>query len=150
MNRDNIHIEGLWIQQGILISKWVRQRIYLVALVGILVMVATVFLVPALLGTRAAASEQFTAAGDWPTYGYDNARDNFNAAETIITPATAPQLKQKWAHAGANGISDELAVVGGTVYWGSWAGYVHASSASTGARVWSTFIGQTTDSSCVP
>ena len=150
MNRDNIHIEGLWIQRGILIGKWVRQRVYLVALVGVLVTMATVFLVPALLGTRAASSEQFTAAGDWPTYGYDNARDNFNAAETIITPATAPQLKQKWAHAGGNGISDQIAAVSGNVYWGSWDGYVHASSASTGARVWSTFIGQTTDSSCVP
>jgi outer membrane protein assembly factor BamB len=150
MSRDNIHMEGLWIQRGILIGKWVRQRVYLVALVGVLVTMATVFLVPALLGTRAASSEQFTSAGDWPTYGYDNARDNFNAAETIITPSTAPQLKQKWAHSGANGISDQLAAVGGTVYWGSWDGFVHATNASNGARVWSTFIGQTTDSACTP
>src|SRR6266702_4563021 len=141
MNRDNIHIEGLWIQRGILIGKWVRQRVYLVALVGVLVTMATVFLVPALLGTRAASSEQFTAAGDWPTYGYDNARDNFNAAETIITPATAPQLKQKWAHAGGNGISDQIAAVSGNVYWGSWDGYVHASSASTGSILWHTSLG---------
>jgi outer membrane protein assembly factor BamB len=150
MSRDNIHMKQLWIQRGILISKWVRQRVYLVALVGILVTMATVFLVPALLGIRAASSEQFTAAGDWPTYGYNNARDNFNAAETIITPATAPQLKQKWAHAGKNGISDQLAAVTGTVYWGSWDGYVHATNISTNARVWSTFIGQTTDSACNP
>jgi len=150
MSRDNIHMEGLWIRRGILIGKWVRRRVYLVALVGVLVAMATVFLVPALLGTRAASSEQFTAAGDWPTYGYDNARDNFNVAETIITPSTAPQLKQKWSHAGGNGISDQIAAVSGNVYWGSWDGFVHASSASTGARVWSTFIGQTTDSSCVP
>ncbi len=150
MSRDNIHMKQLWVQQGILISKWVRQRVYLVALVGILVMVATVFLVPALLGIRAAASEQFTAAGDWPTYGYDNARDNFNAAETIITPATAPQLKQKWAHAGNNGISDQIAAVNGNAYWGSWDGYVHATNISNNARVWSTFIGQTTDSACTP
>ncbi len=134
-------------QRGILIGKWVRQRVYLV---GVLVTMATVFLVPALLVARAASSVQFTSAGDWTTYGYDNARDNFNVAETIITPSTAPLLKQKWAHAGANGISDQIAAVGGTVYWGSWDGYVHATSISNGARVWSTFIGQTTDSACNP
>ena len=150
MSRNNIHMKGLWIQRGILISKWVRQRIYLVAFVSIFIAVATVFLVPALLGIRASSSEQFTAAGDWPTYGYDNARDSFNVAETIITPATAPQLKQKWAHAGANGISDQLATVGNTVYWGSWDGYVHATTISTNARLWSTFIGQTTASTCNP
>ena len=150
MSRDNIHMKELWIQRGILISKWVRRRIYLVALVGILVMLATVFLVPTLLVTRAAASEQFTAAGDWSTYGYNNARDNFNAAETIITPATAPQLKQKWAHTGANGISDQLAAVNGVVYWGSWDGVVHATRISNNARIWTAFIGQTTDSSCNP
>ncbi len=150
MSRVNIHMEELWIQRGILIGKWVRQRVYLVALVGVLVTMATAFLLPALLGTRAASSEQFTPAGDWLTYGYDNARDNFNAAETIITPSTALQLKQKWGHTGANGISDQIAAVGGTVYWGSWDGYVHATSASNGARVWSKFIGQTTDSACNP
>src|SRR5713226_9026843 len=150
MSRVNIHMEELWIQRGILIGKWVRQRVYLVALVGVLVTMATAFLLPALLGTRAASSEQFTPAGDWLTYGYDNARDNFNAAETIITPSAAPQLKQKWAHTGTNGISDQIAAVGGTVYWGSWDGYVHATNAGNGARVWSKFIGQTTDSACNP
>jgi len=150
MSRDNIHMEGLWIQRGILIGKWVRQRVYLVALVCVLVTMATAFLVPAMLGTRAASSEQFTPAGDWTTYGYDNGRDNFNTAETIITPSAALQLKQKWGHTGANGISDQIAAVGGTVYWGSWDGYVHATSASNGAHVWSKFIGQTTDSACSP
>jgi len=113
-------------------------------------LIGAAFLTPMLLGVRATSSEQFTSAGDWPTYDYDNARDNFNTAETIITPATAPQLKQKWAHTGANGISDEPTVVGGIVYWGSWDGDIHASSASNGAHVWSAFIGQTTDSACSP
>src|SRR6266702_3147921 len=125
MSREDIHTtlekmrkKGVW-AQGILIGKWARRRIYTLALAGMFLLIGAAFLTPILLGVRATSSEQFTAAGDWPTYGYDNARDNFNAAETIITPATAPQLKQKWAHAGANGISDELAVVGGTVFWDS-------------------------------
>jgi outer membrane protein assembly factor BamB len=115
-----------------------------------LLLIGAVFLTPILWGVRATSNEQFTAAGDWSTYGYDNARDNFNTAETIITPATAPQLKQKWAHAGNNGISDQLAAVTGTVYWGSWDGYVHATNISNNARVWSLFIGQTTASTCNP
>src|SRR5260221_9783078 len=156
MSREDIHttlekmrIKGVW-AQGILIGKWARRRLYTLALAGMFLLIGAAFLTPILLGVRATSSEQFTSAGDWPTYGYDNARDNFNAAETIITPSTAPQLKQKWAHAGANGISDEPTVVGGIVYWGSWDGYVHATSASNGAHVWSAFIGQTTDSSCNP
>jgi polyvinyl alcohol dehydrogenase (cytochrome) len=156
MSREDIHttlekmrLKGVW-AQGILIGKWARRRIYALALAGMFLLIGAAFLTPMLLGVRATSSEQFTSAGDWPTYGYDNARDNFNAAETIITPSTAPQLKQKWAHTGGNGISDEPTVVGGTVYWGSWDGYVHATSASTGAHVWSAFIGQTTASSCSP
>ena len=156
MSREDIHttlekirMKGVW-AQGILIGKWARRRIYTLALAGMFLLIGAAFLTPMLLGVRATSSEQFTSAGDWPTYGYDNARDNFNAAETIITPSTALQLKQKWAHTGANGISDQIAAVGGTVYWGSWDGYVHATSASSGAHVWSAFIGQTTDSSCNP
>jgi polyvinyl alcohol dehydrogenase (cytochrome) len=156
MSREDIHttfekmrMKGVW-TQGILIGKWARRRIHILALAGMLLLIGAAFLTPMLLGVRATSSERFTSAGDWPTYGYDNARDNFNAAETIITPSTAPLLKQKWGHTGANGISDELAVVGGIVYWGSWDGFVHASNASNGARVWTTFIGQTTDSACNP
>ena len=156
MSREDIHttlekmrMKGVW-AQGILIGKWARQRVRILALVAMFLLIGAAFLTPMLLGVRATSTEQFTAAGDWPTYGYDNARDNFNAAETIITPSTAPQLKQKWAHAGANGISDELTVVSGVVYWGSWDGFAHATNASTGARIWSAFLGQTTDSSCNP
>jgi len=156
MSHEDIHttlekmrMKGVW-AQGILIGKWARRRIYTLALVGMFLLIGAAFMTPILLGVRATSSEQFTAAGDWPTYGYDNARDNFNAAETIITPSTAPQLKQKWAHSGANGISDQLAAVSGNVYWGSWDGYAHATSISNSAKVWSTFLGQTTDSACAP
>jgi outer membrane protein assembly factor BamB len=156
MSREDIHttlekmrMKGVW-AQGILIGKWARRRIYPLALAGMFLLIGAAFLTPMLLGVRATSSEQFTSAGDWPTYDYDNARDNFNTAETIITPSTAPQLKQKWAHTGANGISDEPTVVSGIVYWGSWDGDIHATSASNGAHVWSAFIGQTTDSACNP
>ncbi len=104
MSREDIHttlekirMKGVW-GQGILIGKWARRRIYPLALAGMFLLIGAAFLTPMLLGVRATSSEQFTSAGDWSTYGYDNARDSFNAAETIITPSTAPLLKQKWAH----------------------------------------------------
>jgi polyvinyl alcohol dehydrogenase (cytochrome) len=115
-----------------------------------LVLVASVFLAPALLVAQAASSVQFTSAGDWVTYGYNNARTNFNPAETIITPSTAPLLKQKWDHLAANGVTDQAVTMNGVVYWGSWDGYAHATNISNNARIWSTYIGRTTDSSCVP
>ena len=147
---ENFSMKGLWVQRGMLVGKWARQRIHILVLVGTLLLIAAVFLTPILSGVRATSNERFTAAGDWSTYGYDNARDNFNAAETIITPSTAPQLKQKWGHTGSNGISDQLAVVNGVVYWGSWDGAAHATSVATNARLWTAALGQTTDSSCNP
>src|SRR6266700_3945726 len=92
MSREDIHTtlekmrkKGVW-AQGILIGKWARRRIYTLALAGMFLLIGAAFLTPILLGVRATSSEQFTAAGDWPTYGYDNARDNFNAAETSMSP----------------------------------------------------------------
>ncbi len=117
---ENLSMKGVWVQRGMLVGKWARQRTHILVLVGMLLLIGAVFLTPILSGVRATSNEQFTAAGDWSTYGYDNARDNFNAAETIITPATAPQFKQKWVHAGNNGISDQIAAVNGVAYWGSW------------------------------
>jgi polyvinyl alcohol dehydrogenase (cytochrome) len=150
MSRDNISLAGLWTQRGMLLGKWTRQSIHFLAAGGIFVMIVGVFLAPTLLGVRAMSRERFTPAGDWTTYGYGNARDNFNPAETIITPLTAPQLKQKWDHAAGNGVSDQPATVGNTVYWGSWDGDVHATNITNNARIWTTFIGQTTDASCNP
>jgi outer membrane protein assembly factor BamB len=150
VSRDNIHMAGLWTQRGMLLGKWARQRIHFLALGGICVMIAAAFLAPALLGARATASERFTAAGNWMTYGYGNAHDNYNTAETIITPSTAPQLKQKWHHAAGNGISDQPTAVDTTVYWGSWDGDVHATNITNNARIWTRFVGQATDANCNP
>ncbi len=147
---ENLSLKGVWVQRGMLVGKWARQRTHILVLVGMLLLIGAVFLTPILSGVRATSNEQFTAAGDWSTYGYDNARDNFNAAETIITPATAPQFKQKWVHAGNNGISDQIAAVNGVAYWGSWDGQMHATDVATNARLWTVFVGQTTDSTCSP
>jgi polyvinyl alcohol dehydrogenase (cytochrome) len=106
---------------------------------GALVAVASALLVLTSVGTAAAA------AGDWTTYGNGNARTGYNAAETAITPATAPNLQLAWtasASAGpANWVTSQPVVADGLVYWGSWDGYERASTTS-GALVWQTYIGR--------
>src|SRR6266567_4766613 len=140
---ENLSMKGVWVQRGMLVGKWARQRTHILVLVGMLLLIGAVFLTPILSGVRATSNEQFTAAGDWSTYGYDNARDNFNAAETIITPATAPQLKQKWVHAGNNGISDQIAAVNGQleVFVGGGNANFYALNASNGSILWHRSLG---------
>src|SRR6266849_1181128 len=99
--------------------------LYLIAILGALVPIGAVFLAHA-------------------------NHDGFNSHETLINPTSASQLKQKWAHPANSGVSDQPIESAGIVYWGSWNGYIHATNISNNAKVWATFIGQTTDSSCDP
>src|SRR5215475_4095399 len=87
--------------------------------------------------------------GDWPTYLSSNARTGFNGAETVVTPASAPGLRQAWVRA-AGAVSAEPIQVNGVVYYGSWDGNEYAVRAATGTKLWSTFLGQTTDTNCNP
>src|SRR5215470_12876266 len=45
--------------------------------------------------------------GDWPSYLLNNG--GFNSSESIINPATAPQLKQYWIHHARGAISTQPA-----------------------------------------
>src|SRR6476646_11184658 len=68
-------------------------------------------------GTNAAILQ--AALGDWPMYGHDTARTNFNQAETAINRSTVPNLQSRWqANIGSNGVapSGAPAVVGNRVY----------------------------------
>ena len=85
-----------------------------------------------------AATAPSILPGDWPSFLLG--RGGFNSSETTITTATVLSLTRSWtAHAGG-GISSEPVVVDGTVYWGSWDGYEHATSITGQAR-WSTSLG---------
>src|SRR5215467_1278396 len=154
MSLQTIHMRGIWTQRRMLLGKWAGGRIYLLAFLVILLLIGTVFLAPALMGVEAHSSEQFSAAGDLTTYGYNVQHSNYNTSETNITATTAHLLKQKWAHRTRNSIVDQPAIttVGGKslVFWGDWSGYMHATNLANNARAWSTFLGQTTDSSCNP
>jgi len=150
MSLEKMHMKGLWTQQRMLISKWAQQRVRPLAFIGMLILVGAAFLTPVVFHAHATSNEQFTPAGNWSAYGYQAAHNNFNPAETIITSTSAVNLKLKWDHKAGNGVSDQPAVVNGIVYWGSWDGYMHATNVATNKRIWTTFVGQTTDATCSP
>jgi outer membrane protein assembly factor BamB len=88
------------------------------------------------------------ASGDWPAYLHDLQR-TASGSDTILSPANADQLGLKWTFATGGPIASSPAVVGGTVYVGSWDGYEYALDAASGAMKWKTFLGQTT-APCYP
>lgn len=89
--------------------------------------------------------------GDWTTYLNNQARTGYNSAETVITPATAPNLTQLWTAAAGGAISAEPVQADGVVYYGSWDGYEYAVDAATGTTLWqSPYLGQLISTACDP
>ncbi len=158
MGHETVSMRRVLKQRRLLIGKWARQRkshlVFLAVFALIGASIGVWLQVPALAAVEAESSEQFSAADDLTTYGYSDAHENFNPAETNITALTARHLKQKWAHKTGDGITDQpaLATIGNAtiVYWGSWDGYLHATNVSNNQMVWTTFLGQTSDGSCDP
>lgn len=95
--------------------------------------------------TSALGQTKLPATSLLATYHGDIGRTGF-LASSAITPFNAGTLKGGWTAKAVSQttISAQPAVVDGVTYWGDWAGYEHATSA-TGKRLWSTFIGQTND-----
>src|SRR5260370_30791054 len=90
-----------------------------------------------------------TTSGDWTMYLYGYGRSDFNSAETIINPSSAPHLKLHWSYKAGKSITTQPVVVNGMIYWGSWDGFEHATKLD-GTQVWQQNLGQTVDSSCHP
>jgi outer membrane protein assembly factor BamB len=84
-------------------------------------------------------------SGNWSTYLNDPGRTGYNAAETVITPSTAPKLTKLWADTAGGSISAEPIQVNGVTYYGSWDGDESAVNAATGAARWSTDLGKASD-----
>ena len=87
----------------------------------------------------AVASPSFT--GNWATWQHDLYGSRYNPAEHVITPATAADLKLKWAFAYPfvpNGVmaKSQPAVVNGVVYFGSPDAKFYALDARTGKTRW--------------
>src|SRR5215212_11459205 len=85
--------------------------------------------------------------GDWPMYGRDYSRTNYNPDETTISAGTVSQLVQQWqVNIGSNGTppSGAPSVANGTVYVGSSVASGNnffAFDAISGSPVWSTTVG---------
>src|SRR6478672_12105639 len=89
--------------------------------------VASLLARPALPGGNGGTARTPAAPGDWPMYGHDVSRTNYNPDETTISAANVAQLVSRWQfNVGTSGTPPSAApsVSGGKVYVGS--------SASTG------------------
>ena len=87
------------------------------------------------------------AAGDWPMYGHDAARTNYNAAETTLSADNVDQLVQRWEYhvgSGASLTSSAPSVANGRVYVGTSVASgdnFFALDAVSGAFAWSADLG---------
>src|SRR5689334_9961816 len=61
---------------------------------------------------------QPAATGDWPMFGHDSARTNYNPDETLLNAGNVGQLVQRWqANIGGNGTAFSAPIVSnGRVY----------------------------------
>ncbi len=86
-------------------------------------------------------------ATSWTRYGYDANNSRHNAAERAITPETIACLEERWSVDGLAGVTSTPAVADGTVYFGDWAGTLHARDVATGEPRWTTPLGLQLDDS---
>jgi polyvinyl alcohol dehydrogenase (cytochrome) len=77
---------------------------------------------------------------DWPMYGFDVSQSRFNQAEKGIDAGNVTTLQQLWFKATGGPVSTTSAVVGGTVYIGSWDHKFYALDAETGSERWTVTV----------
>ncbi len=118
--------------------------IILSMLIIALILVGVFTILPRLQPTRAAAP-----SGDWLTYMDGNARQGYNAAETVINATSTPHLKLHWTAPAGGSIFSQPVVANGTIYWGSLDGYEHATNLN-GVQLWQQFLGARTTCSPLP
>jgi polyvinyl alcohol dehydrogenase (cytochrome) len=83
-------------------------------------------------------------------YQHDNARSGFQPSDPAINASSAGTLAPKWIFRAGDSISSQAIASNGLVYWGSWDGLEHATNPATGTDVWSTYLGDETNSNCSP
>src|SRR5438105_3411465 len=116
---------------------------------------ATAVGVAPLFGASAHKPSLPTSAGDWPMYGHDISRTNFNPAETAINASNVSQLAPRWQAfigSGAYPTSSGPSVANGRVYVGSsvaTGNNFFAFDALTGDPAWSANLGHVNDCSVV-
>ncbi len=124
----------------------------LFALVLSIFLALLALIVPPFMRTLAASpagskySVPLVNPGDWPMYGHDVSRTNFNPDETIINAGNVSQLVSRWQMfigSGAGDPSGAPSVAGGKVFVGSSApgNNFFAFNAVTGAQAWNVSVG---------
>jgi polyvinyl alcohol dehydrogenase (cytochrome) len=73
----------------------------------------------------------------WPMGGQNLQNTRSNPAQTIVSTANAGKLAAKWTATTYGDVSATPAVVGGSVYFPDWGGYLTKADAKTGATIWS-------------
>ena len=89
------------------------------------------------------------ASQDWPTYLQNVARTSATTDATLST-AGAPNLAVSWTYQAGGPIATSASIVGTTAYVGAWDGYEYAINTTSGALIWKTNTGITTDPGCNP
>src|SRR5258707_15712042 len=116
------------------------KRTYWLLLVEFVLVLTTVVAIASYLPNQAAQAATLT---NWSTFLGSNARTGYKAAETIINPTTAPNLKLHWTASTVNHalITTEVMTANGMLYWGSWDGVLHASDPNIGNDLWTANLG---------
>ena len=109
-------------------------------------------LVAAFLGPLSVLTASNAAAAssqDWPMFLHDVARSAATTDSTLST-SNAPLLKLNWTSLTGGPVVTGASIVGSTAYVGSWDGNEYALNTATGAVLWKTNLGLTSDANCNP
>lgn len=87
------------------------------------------------------ATSQGPTAADWPAYLDGPRHASSNASQTVITPATASSLTQRWALSIGASFGASPTVVDGRVYIGSQNGWFYKLSMYTGRVLSKVYLG---------
>src|SRR5690349_3500697 len=112
---------------------------FLVVVAAVLVIAAVAFLIltTSKQPTSEAAGQQVNP-NDWPEYMYDGGRSGFNPGEAKLSPDNAKNLKLLWKVKLGDGspIAAQPIVYSGTIYLGSWDGFMYALNTADGSVNW--------------
>jgi polyvinyl alcohol dehydrogenase (cytochrome) len=92
------------------------------------------------------------SAADWPMFLHDLSHSGNQNGEPTLTTGNVSSLTKRWSYHTGGVIAAQPIIVGATVYVGSWDGFMYALNRDTGALLWQTYLGKTTNpnTSCTP
>lgn len=107
-------------------------------------------LVPALGQSNASQSSTGGSSSTTPVLTTTTTtRGGTPAAEVQRVPSSPAMLTPAWTARAKGPVTVQPTLDAGVIYWGSWDGYEHATSAS-GTQLWRTFLGTTQAPQCNP